>query len=185
MIKQEQAIKWVYVIEWNIFNDERGSFLKTFNANTFKQDGFDTEFKECYFSCSKKNVIRGMHFQSPPEQHTKLVYVSKWEIKDVLLDIRKWSKTYGKFITIELSFHNGRYIYIPKWIAHWFLSLEEETIVNYLQTTCYEQKSDSWILYSSFWYNWQDIENPIVSIRDASFIPLESFDSPFILWENC
>lgn len=175
----EQDLKWVFLIKWNLFNDDRWAFFKVFNNDFFIEKWLNTDFKESYFSLSKKSVIRWMHFQSPPADHEKLVYVSKWSIIDVLLDIRKKSPTFWKFIKLDLSFMNWNYVYIPKWIAHWFLSLEDETIVNYMQTSCYSKDNDNWIIYNSFWYNWENLVNPIISIRDLSFSKFDNFDSPF------
>ncbi len=175
----EQNIRWVFLIKWNLFHDERGSFLKVLNYDLFLKKWLHIDFKECYFSISKKWVIRWMHFQNPPDDHEKLVYVSKWSIVDVLLDIRKNSPTFWKFLTLDLSFLNWYYVYIPRWIAHWFQSLEDDTIVNYMQTSCYSKDNDNWIMYNSFWYNWENIENSILSQRDLSFSWFEKFNSPF------
>jgi dTDP-4-dehydrorhamnose 3,5-epimerase/CDP-3, 6-dideoxy-D-glycero-D-glycero-4-hexulose-5-epimerase len=178
-------IEWVFIIKWNIFKDNRWEFLKTFNKDLFKGNNLEVDFKESYFSISNKWVIRWMHFQSPPMDHTKLVYVSNWKIIDVLLDIRKWSKTYWKYLNINISYEEWTLIYITKWIAHGFISLEDKTIVNYMQTTCYSPENDKWILYNSFWYNWDNNIKPIISDRDNSFLELNNFDSPFIFWKNC
>ena len=85
------------------FQDNRGSFQKLFNFDFFKVNGLDCDFKEFYYSVNKANVVRGMHFQTPPFEHTKVVYVSKGRIKDVVVDIRKKSATYGKCFSIELE----------------------------------------------------------------------------------
>ena len=178
-------IDWVFIIKWNIFKQNRWKFLKFFNKDFFKENNLDFDYKESYFSISNKWVVRWMHFQTPPMEHTKLVYVSMWKIIDVLLDIRKWSKTYWRYLNINISFDNWNIIYIPKWIAHWFLSLEDNTIVNYMQTTCYSSENDEWILYNSFWYNWEENLEYIISDRDNSFLELKDFKSPFIYWINC
>jgi len=173
-------IHWVYIVEWKVFQDQRWVFLKIFNLDFFKSKWLETDFKESYFSISKKNVIRWMHFQTPPKDHEKIIYVSNGEIIDVILDIRKKSKTYWKYLKILLSSDKGKFLYIPKWCAHWFLSLEDNTIVNYMQTSCYSEESDAWIMYDSFWYDWESVVDPILSDRDLSFIKLEDFKSPFI-----
>lgn len=138
----------------------------------------DINFKEFYYSISKKNVIRGMHFQLPPFEHVKLVYVSKGRIKDVVVDIRKQSLTYGKYFSIELDEQSAKYLYISKRFAHGFLSLENGSIVNYAQTSCYSKECDSGILYNSIGFDWS-IKNPIISDRDMTFEKLIDFKSSF------
>ncbi len=88
-------IEGVYIIENFHAKDNRGSFTKTFHRDFFKQNNLCSEFCESYFSVNNKNVIRGMHFQLPPDDHEKLVYVPKGKILDVILDIGKKSRTYG------------------------------------------------------------------------------------------
>ena len=178
MNKIETSFEGLYVLETNHFQDERGEFRKLFNDDFFKGNGLDGDFKEFYYSVNKKDVLRGMHFQLPPFEHTKLVYVSKGRIKDVVVDLRKQSRTFGKCFSIELDEHQAQYLYIPKGFAHGFLSLEEGSIVNYAQTSCYSKEHDSGILQSSIGFDWQ-IEKPIVSGRDLTFGTLQEFQSPF------
>lgn len=166
------------IIETNNFQDERGLFHKYFSKDDFSSLGLDTDFKESYYSINKKNVIRGMHFQIPPADHTKLVYVISGKIIDVCLDIRKNSKTYGKCFSVELSGAVAKCIYIPKGFAHGFVSLEDNTCVHYMQTSCYNKECDKGICYDSFGYSW-NITNPIVSGRDLTHPKLNDFQSPF------
>lgn len=168
----------LFILETTDFCDQRGSFQKLFNYNFFKENGLDTDFKEFYYSVSQKNVIRGMHFQLPPADHTKLVYVSKGKIKDVVLDIRRHSKTYGKAFSIDLNDHDAKYLYIPKGFAHGFLSLEDGSICNYAQTSCYNKELDCGIDHNSFEFDW-GVESPICSGRDVTFVKLADFKSPF------
>ncbi len=84
------------------FNDARGNFTKTFHQGMFQDQGINFELKESYFSISKKDVIRGMHFQTPPHEHAKIVFCPRGAIMDVIVDIRKQSPSYGKFYAAEL-----------------------------------------------------------------------------------
>lgn len=168
----------LFVLQTVNFLDNRGGFQKLFNYDFFKENGLDYEFKEFYYSVNKANVVRGMHFQTPPFDHTKVVYVSKGRIKDVVVDIRKNSKTYGKCFSIELDDQKGQYLYIPKGYAHGYVSLEDDSIVNYAQTTCYAKGNDCGIDATSIGFDW-GIENPIRSGRDLTFEKLNDFDSPF------
>ena len=119
-----------------------------------------------------------MHFQTPPADHVKLVYVSHGRIMDAVVDIRKDSATYGKFFTIELDAQQGKYLYIPKGFAHGFVSLEECSIVNYAQTSCYDKEHDCGIDSMSVGIDW-GVAHPIRSGRDLTFSALNKFESPF------
>jgi dTDP-4-dehydrorhamnose 3,5-epimerase len=175
----ELPLKGAYLIEPNTAEDHRGSFIKIYNESFFQANGLDIAIKESYYSISKKNVIRGMHFQTPPHDHLKIVYVPQGGIIDVILDIRKNSPTYGKFFTIELSDKNGKAAVIPTGMAHGFRVLEENTNVTYLQTSCYAAEYDTGIHYNSFGFDWE-ISNPILSRRDEAFSDFKTFDSPFV-----
>ena len=176
-------IEGLKILEPKVFQDLRGRFIKTFNDDFFKENGFNIEIKECYYSISHKDVIRGMHFQIPPYDHIKLVYVPNGAINDVVLDIRKGSPTYKKFFKIELSSENGKVLIIPKGLAHGFKSLQDNTNVIYMQTTCYSKEADEGIRFDSFGFDWE-CDNPKVSDRDLSFKTLDEFDSPFVFGDN-
>jgi len=169
MKKINTGFEGLFLLETNNFTDNRGGFQKLFNFDFFIENNLDTDFKEFYYSVSEKNVIRGMHFQLPPFDHTKLVYVSKGSIMDVVVDLRKQSKTYQHTFNVELNDNEAKYLYIPKGFAHGFLSLEEGSIVN---------DADYGIAYNSFGFDWM-VQNPIVSQRDMNFEKFESFKSPF------
>lgn len=174
----ETPLKGLKIISTNHFTDERGMFHKYFSKDEYKELGLDYDFEEDYYSINKKNVIRGMHFQIPPADHAKLVYVTSGRIIDVCLDIRKNSRTYGKYFSIVLTADKAECIYIPKGFAHGFVSLEDNTCVHYLQTSCYSKECDCGINYDSFGYDW-GVENPIVSGRDLTHPSFKKFDSPF------
>lgn len=171
------------ILEPRILEDDRGKFIKTFNDEFFKENNLNIHIKETYYSISHKDVIRGMHFQTPPHEHIKLVYVPYGNILDVVLDIRKDSLTYGKYFSIELSSQNGRILIIPKGLAHGFKSLEDNTNVTYMQTSTYAPNNDGGIRYDSFGFNWE-CENPKLSNRDLSFQELGDFKTPFIYGED-
>lgn len=158
----------LYVMDYGSYHDDRGEFVKTIHAETFIENNLEYRFTESFFSVSKKDVIRGMHFQLPPADHVKLVYVVTGAIIDVVLDIRKESRTYGKFFSIELSSNNRKGIYIGKGFAHGFLSLEDNTTVEYHTSTSQDRNLERGIKYDSFGYNW-NVERPTVSKRDADF----------------
>jgi len=171
---ERTEIEGVYIITNFNAKDERGLFVKTFNKNTFNKNNLDFEIRESYYSVSNKDVIRGMHFQLKPNEHEKLVCVPKGSILDVVLDLRKKSKTYKQHISMNLSSSNKKSIFIPKGLAHGFKSLEDNTITNYCVSTEYNSSSDTGIRFNSFGFNWQN-ENPIISERDNSFDTLNDY----------
>lgn len=179
MILAETSIQGLKILEPRIFEDSRGRFIKTYNSDFFQANGLNLNIHETYYSISNKGVIRGMHFQTPPHDHIKIVYVPNGKIKDVVLDIRENSPTYGHYFTIELSAENGKILIIPKGLAHGFKSLENNTNVTYMQTSCYAPDNDCGIHYNSFGFDWK-ISNPQLSDRDLSFPPLNTFSSPFV-----
>lgn len=174
----ETLFEGLFIIENVNFQDNRGSFQKMFNYDYFNDHKLDTDFRELYYSISQKNVIRGMHFQLPPFEHSKLVYVSRGRIKDVVVDIRKKSQTYGQCFSMELNGSSPKYLYIPKGFAHGFLALEDESIMNYAQTSCYSKESDCGIAINSIDFDW-GVKCPIISDRDLTFQSLQYFNSPF------
>jgi dTDP-4-dehydrorhamnose 3,5-epimerase len=169
----------VLIIEPQVFKDERGEFVKIFHKDTFAENGMASDFAESFFSVSQKNVIRGMHFQIPPEDHAKLVYATAGKILDVVLDIRKGSPAYGKFISVELSGENHKMVYIPSGFAHGFLSLADDSCMTYLQSTMHAKECDAGIRLDSFGMDW-GVSKPIISQRDRNFPELADFNSPFI-----
>lgn len=175
---ESTELEGVYVIDNFNAADERGLFVKTFNSNSFKENILDFKIRESYYSVSKKNVIRGMHFQLPPHDHEKLVYVPKGSILDVVIDLRKQSKTYKKYISVTLSGENKKAIFIPKGLAHGFKSLENNTITVYNVSAEYNPNSDMGVRFDSFDFNWE-IKEPILSERDKTFVSFNEFKTPF------
>lgn len=168
-------IKDVVTFKLEKFTDQRGSFLKIFSKDfLLKNFGFDFKVEEFFYSISREKVIRGMHFQKKPYEQAKIIYVSKGSITDVLLDLRKDSETYLHYESIKLNSETDMFLYIPRGIAHGFLTNEENSIVNYLVDNVYFNKNEDGILWNSFGYNW-NINNPIISDRDSSFQTLDEY----------
>lgn len=161
------------------FEDSRGRFVKVFNAQTFTDFGLETVFVEEYYSTSKKNVIRGMHFQIPPMDHIKLVYCAQGAVLDVVIDLRIGSPTYKQSNILEISAAKANSLYIPKGMAHGFCSLTDQSILVYKVSTTYAPAHDSGILWHSVGVDWP-AKQPILSARDQSFSPLTNFVSPFL-----
>ncbi|MFN5347554.1 MAG: dTDP-4-dehydrorhamnose 3,5-epimerase [Bacteroidota bacterium] len=173
-------IDGLLLIKPAVFSDERGLFYETYSSNRYSDYGIPSSFAQDNESISKKNVLRGLHFQSPPYDQGKLVRVIKGAAIDVAVDIRKQSPTYGKFIMVELTEENKHQFWIPSGFAHGFLSLTDETIFSYKCTNLYNKQSESGLLWNDKDINikW-NIDNPIVSEKDMQFTPFNSFKSPF------
>jgi dTDP-4-dehydrorhamnose 3,5-epimerase/CDP-3, 6-dideoxy-D-glycero-D-glycero-4-hexulose-5-epimerase len=175
---QSISLEGAYLLTLSASQDARGTFVKTFHDTTLQEAGINFRLKESYFSASKKDVLRGMHFQLPPHQHSKIVFCPYGAILDVIVDLRKGSVTYGQYYAHELSEQNHMAYYIPEGFAHGFKSLTEGAITYYLVSSEYSKEHDTGILYNSIGFDWR-VENPIVSERDLSFAGLVEFESPF------
>jgi dTDP-4-dehydrorhamnose 3,5-epimerase len=154
----------VFILEKMKFEDHRGALIKTFNEDAFRELKLATVFKEAVYSISKRNVLRGMHYQEYPFGHAKLVNVIEGEILDVVVGIGGQSNR-GKYISVVLSKENNRSLYIPEGYAHGFLCLTETAIVSYQTTTTYNAASDTGIRFDSFGFSWP-VASPIISERD-------------------
>ncbi len=163
-----------------VFSDSRGSFVKVFHEKTYADNGLETNFTEEYYSVSKKNVIRGMHFQVPPMDHVKVVYCVEGSVMDVIVDLRSGSPTYGQSAIIELSASKANSLYIPKGMAHGFCSISDQAIMVYKVSTMYAPNHDAGIHWNSVGVQWP-IGDPIISARDHSFLTFQDFVSPFYL----
>lgn len=174
-------IEGLLLFKPRVFTDNRGYFLETFNKERYLKIGLATEFVQDNESKSAKFVLRGLHFQRPPFAQAKLVRVIKGAIFDVAVDIRKSSPSYGKYISVVLSEDNKHQLYIPEGFAHGFLSLEEDTIVNYKVSAFYNKESEGTILWndSDLAIDWPS-DNVIISDKDVkASVNFSNFASPF------
>ena len=170
----------LFVIQPKCFEDARGYFFESYNENEFKKNGLDVKFVQDNQSLSQKGVLRGMHFQNPPFAQGKLVRVIKGAVLDVVIDIRKKSKTSGKHFSIELNEQNKTMLYIPEGFAHGFLTLENNTIFFYKCTNFYNKASEDCILWNdpALNINW-GISNPLVSEKDSLAKPFSEINILF------
>lgn len=142
-------IEDLFVIEPNVFGDYRGWFSETYNEKVFKTKGIDIIFKQDNHSYNKqKGVLRGLHFQNEPHAQSKLVRCTKGKIWDVAVDLRKSSSTYLKWVGIELTPNNHKMFLIPQGFAHGFITLEEDTEVQYKVDNIYNEDTDRTIKYN-------------------------------------
>jgi len=152
----ETEIKDLFVILPNVIKDNRGWFLESYKSTIFKQNGIDIKFiQDNHSFSSQKGILRGMHFQNYPHAQTKLIRCTKGSIWDVVIDLRKSSQSYLKWFGIELSEENHKMLLIPQGFAHGFLTLKDNTEVQYKVDNFYNKFSDRSIKYS----------DPMIGIR--------------------
>lgn len=172
---QEQKIEGIKVITPFYMEDSRGYFLKDFEKDIFKRLGVQTEIYEDFESYSIGGVIRGLHFQTQYPQ-SKLVRVIKGEVRDVVVDLRKGSKTFGKYMSVVLNEKNHYMLWISAGFAHGFEVLSENAIMSYKCFGKYRKEYDTGIRWNDkdIAINWT-ILNPILSEKDKSLMTLDEF----------
>ena len=169
---QPLSISDVILIEPVSYIDERGYFLENFHQSIFEENKITTKFIQDNISYSKKNVLRGLHFQKNPKAQAKLVSVLKGEIFDVAVDLRKDSPTYMNYISEKLSSINHKSLYIPEGFAHGFCVLSNDAYVMYKVNSYFFPEFDSGIIWNDPELNisWP-INEPILSKKDEN-LPL-------------
>lgn len=149
MIFEKTNIEDLIVIEPKLIKDNRGWFSETYNNQLFKINGVNVMFVQDNHSFSlNKGVLRGLHFQNEPKAQTKLVRCTRGSIWDVAVDLRKTSSTYLKWFGIELSSSNHKMLLIPQGFAHGFITLEDNTEVQYKVDNFYDKSLDRSIKYN-------------------------------------
>ena len=173
-------IEDLLIIEPQLFKDDRGFFYESYNKKNFDKV-INVVFVQDNESKSYKGVVRGLHFQRPPFEQTKLVRCVSGNILDVAVDLRTNSKTYGKSFSIELSSENNRQLFVPKGFAHGFQVLSEIAIVNYKVDEYYNTDSDSGIIWNDkdLSIDWNLNLKPNLSVKDLKLISFKELKSPF------
>lgn len=165
-------IEGLLLVKPGVFTDERGYFFESFNAERYRALGIPAdEFVQDNVSCSKRGVLRGLHFQLAPFAQGKLVSVLRGKVLDVAVDIREGSTTFGKHIAVELSSENHHQLWIPAGFAHGFLALEDDTVFSYKVTAPYAKEHEGGIRYDDpdIGIEWPHVEGGlIVSEKDTA-----------------
>ena len=164
----ETALPGVLILEPRIFKDERGAFCETYNENIMAQVGLPTHWVQDNFSVSKRNVVRGIHYQIRNTQG-KLVRVTHGAVWDVAVDLRRNSPTFGKHVGVELSGESGRMFWIPEGFGHGFVALSETAGFAYKVTAYYSPADERTLLWNdpSIAISWPlSGEDAIVSGKD-------------------
>jgi len=175
-------IDGLILLKPNIFKDERGYFMESFNQKNINKLLGNVNFVQENESKSFKGVLRGLHFQKPPMAQAKLVRCVKGEILDVALDLRNESKTYGIFETTLLSDSNKNQLFIPRGFAHGFVVLSQSAIVSYKVDNYFNYQSEAGIIWNDKHLNidWKlNKKEIIVSEKDKILPGFYNFINPF------
>lgn len=167
---EQTFISDLVVLTPAVFEDERGYFFEAYNKSKLGDLGIYIDFVQDNQSFSKKGTLRGLHYQNPPFGQTKLVRVLQGEIRDVAVDLRKDSPTYGQHFGIVLSAENKKQLLVPHGFAHGFSVLSDTAIVLYKCDEYYNKQSEGGIRYDDTTLNidWgMDLKEAIVSEKDA------------------
>lgn len=168
-------IDGVYIIEPKVFGDNRGYFFEAYNEKEFIENGLDYKFVQDNESKSKKGVLRGLHFQKQYPQ-AKLVRVLDGEVFDVAVDLRKDSKTYGKWVGVILSSENKRQFMIPRGFAHGFVVLSESATFTYKCDEFYHPEDEGGLMWNDedININWPYEGEVLLSEKDKRHPSLEN-----------
>lgn len=161
----------VLILEPDVFADNRGFFFESYNKRTLAEvAGIHAEFVQDNFSRSARNVLRGLHYQKSPKEQGKLVRVLAGEVFDVVVDIRRASPTFGKWVSTLLSAENHRALWVPPGFAHGFLVLSEYADFFYKVTEYYSSDHERGLRWNdpALAIHWPNVLNPILSEKDRN-----------------
>ena len=183
MIVRPTSLPDVLVLEPKRFGDSRGFFSESWNQREMLNAGLDVTFVQDNHSMSQEvNTLRGLHFQSPPHAQAKLVRCGRGRLLDVAVDIRLGSPTYGHWTSEELSFENGRQMFVPEGFLHGFVTREPMTEIIYKCSDYYAPEADGAVHWDGCGIEWGISGEPILSEKDRQAPALPDFESPFV-WE--
>jgi len=175
-------IPGLIIVEPQVWKDERGFFIETYNEKPFRAHGITTAFVQDNLSCSRRGVLRGMHAQAGENAQGKLVRVLRGSVLDVAVDIRKNSSTYGQSFSITLDGHGGKSLWIPPGFLHGFLALEDDTLFAYKVTGFYDKGGEVGVRWDDpdIGIDWPLGESElIISEKDRQLPFLKEITSPF------
>lgn len=173
----EKKIKGVYEIILTPLNDDRGYFMRTYDYKVFEYFGIHREWvQENHSRSEKKGIIRGLHFQFPPYNESKLIRCIKGAVLDIYLDLRKDSPSFGRWETVELSEQNKKMLFLPRGFAHGFCTLTEVSEVVYKVDNFFSKDHDSGIRWNdpTLRMRWP-VENPVISEKDMKLMTFDEF----------
>lgn len=175
---EETHLLNVKLIKPKVFGDQRGHFLEAYRQDLFKKHGIDLEFVQDNISTSKKDTVRGLHYQLPPASQAKLIMVVHGRILDVAVDLRENSPTFGESFTTELSSENRHMLLVPTGFAHGFSVLSDEATIYYKCNDYYNKELERGVRWDDPKLNidWK-VSDPILSEKDQQQPLLEELDS--------
>lgn len=156
--------------------DSRGSFTKVFQRSKLNEFFTDFQVAESYITKSQAGVLRGMHFQLPPDDHEKIVICLEGHALDVILDLRS-GVSFGNFDCVSLSENSNNFVFVPKGVAHGFFAYQT-TVMLYIVSTEHSPLNDQGIMWDSFGFTWPS-NSPTLSERDKKHMKLRNFNTPF------
>ena len=170
----ETKLKGCFIIEPNVFGDDRGYFFESFNKKKFQEEtGVEVDFVQDNQSLSNRGVLRGLHFQKDEFAQAKLVRVIKGKVLDVVVDLRPKSPTFGEVYSVELSEKNKLQLFVPRGFAHGFSVLEDKTIFSYKCDNYYNKSSEGGVVYNDSQLNidWKLKESEILLSEKDRMLP--------------
>ena len=174
------AIPDIVLVKPKIFPDERGLFLEIYKESDFRNFGLIRNIVQVNQSVSRKNVLRGLHFQANPHAQAKFVGVNQGKIFDVVVDLREGSPGYGQWLGVNLDDVERSLLYVPEGFAHGFCVLSETAVVTYYCNQVYSPDHEEGIVWndSALSIAWP-VSNPIVSPKDAGLPSLKQCRADF------
>lgn len=174
-------VEGCYLITPTVSMESTCDLINIFSESQFNIYGLSTEFKEEYYAIAKSGTVRGMHFQLPPEGHDKLITCIVGEIEDIVIDLRKESKTFGKFTKVNLNEENKNLIYVPSGCAHgYYISGNKEALIYYKVTKPFIRSLRGGVHWNSLNIPWSfDYNKVLVENEDTTWPKFEDFSSPF------
>jgi dTDP-4-dehydrorhamnose 3,5-epimerase len=172
MIFTPTRLEGAVLIELERHEDERGFFARTWSAEEFAAAGLNPRLVQCSIAGNvRRHTLRGMHFQVAPHEEAKLVRCSRGALYDVVIDLRRGSRTFGEWLAVELSATNGRMLYVPEGFAHGYQTLEDDTEASYQMSQAYAPQSAAGVRWDDpfFGIQWPPAGHRIVSERDRTW----------------
>jgi dTDP-4-dehydrorhamnose 3,5-epimerase len=176
---EETPIKDCYLITPDVYNDERGSFFESFRDSRYYPIFGASDFCQDNVSVSKKNVLRGLHYQKGAYAQAKLVKVLRGRVQDIIVDCREYSPSYGEVYSQILDSKEYKQLYVPRGCAHGFLTMEDDTIFSYKVDNIYDKDSETGIIYN-------DPDLKIVwFFKKDDLLTISGKDTQLPRWKHC
>ena len=174
MTVEETVLPGVKIISLDVHRDARGYFVEAYNASRYAEAGIDARFVQDNESCSQRGVVRGLHWQCAPWGQAKLIRVIRGAVLDVVVDVRRNSPTFGRYLTVELSAENGRQLFVPRGLAHGFVVLADETVFSYKCDNVYCKTAERGMRFDdpALEIEWPDVGAPLVLSDKDRALPL-------------